>query len=49
MKFLFCCGLILLMIPIPNIFPEIENKIWYFDKYQHAAAGILLMIGFFDS
>ncbi len=48
-KFLICCGLIVLIARIPSAFPWMEANVWYFDKYQHATAGVLLMIGFFDS
>lgn len=49
LRFAVSVLLIVFLVKIETIFPGIDKGIWYFDKYKHAFAGILLMIGFFDA
>lgn len=49
LRFAICVFAIALLAHLHNFFSGIEQKIWYFDKYQHAFAGVILMIGFFDA
>ena len=50
-RFLICCKLIdtILLLNFTQLFQDLNNSVYYFDKYQHLLAGILLVIGFYDN